>query len=255
MNEYNQTIGILSYNIHKGFSLSNKKFVLRTMRDAIRALDTDLVFLQEVIGAHTTHERRIKEWPTTPQFEFLADSIWDHHVYGKNAIYSEGHHGNAILSKYPITEWSNHNISTNKYESRGLLHAVIAYGKEKIRLHCICVHLGLTGRGRTIQLARICNRISQHVPPHEPLILAGDFNDWALSASRVITKTIGATEAFKQLKGKHAATFPIVFPMLRLDRIYCRGLIAVDAEVLRGKEWKKLSDHAPVMARLGLRKL
>ncbi len=36
------------------------------------------------------------------QFAFLADEIWPHFAYGKNAIYSAGHHGNAILSKHPI---------------------------------------------------------------------------------------------------------------------------------------------------------
>ena len=43
----------------------------------------------------------------TTQFEFLADSIWSHYAYGKNAIYQHGHHGNAILSELPFAISNN----------------------------------------------------------------------------------------------------------------------------------------------------
>ena len=79
---------ILSYNIHKGFSSGNRRFVLKKMREAIRLVHADLVFLQEVLGEHQVHRERVKEWPDQSQFEFLADEIWPHYTYGKNAIYS-----------------------------------------------------------------------------------------------------------------------------------------------------------------------
>ncbi len=42
-------------------------------------------------------------------------------------------------------------------------------------------------------------------------------------------------------------TFPAKFPMLRLDRIYQRGFAVKKAQVLRGKPWTLLSDHAPIV--------
>lgn len=242
---------MLSYNIHKGFSVGNKSFVLNGIRTALRSVNADLVFLQEVLGEHTRHARRIKEWPSVSQFEFLADSLWPHHAYGKNAVYDEGHHGNAILSKYPIVEWSNHNISTNPFEQRGFLHTVIKLPGHGSTIHCVCVHLGLTGGGRRIQVGKITERIESAVPHHAPLVLAGDFNDWSIRATRVFESGLGAEEVFKRARGRHAATFPIGFPLLSLDRIYYRGLLPLDTRVLEGKPWSRLSDHLALWAEFG----
>src|SRR4051812_7468381 len=93
---------VISYNIHKGFSSGNLKFILKKMREALRFVQPDLIFLQEVLGHHEVHSRRIKDWPDQSQFEFLAHELWPHFAYGRNAVYTNGHHGNAILSKYPF---------------------------------------------------------------------------------------------------------------------------------------------------------
>src|SRR4051812_49407405 len=107
-------IRVLSYNIHKGFSAGNRQFVLNRIRTAIRDIHADLVLLQEVLGQHDKHGQLIENGPIRPQFEFLADSIWPHYAYGKNAVYTSGHHGNAILSKSPFSFWENLDISTNR---------------------------------------------------------------------------------------------------------------------------------------------
>jgi endonuclease/exonuclease/phosphatase family metal-dependent hydrolase len=41
-------IKVLSYNIHKGFSPSNRRFVLQGIREGIRSTGADVVFLQEL---------------------------------------------------------------------------------------------------------------------------------------------------------------------------------------------------------------
>ena len=43
----------LTVNVHKGFSTFNRRFVLHELRDAVRAVGTDLVFLQEVHGTRS----------------------------------------------------------------------------------------------------------------------------------------------------------------------------------------------------------
>src|SRR5690606_12634201 len=117
-------------------------------------------------------------WPTNAQFEFLADSVWDHFAYGKNAISESGHHGNAILSRFPIISQENIDISTSKLERRGLLHGVAENPLTGQRFDLICIHLDLREFGRQRQLRSICKRIDQANDHSTPLLLCGDFNDW-----------------------------------------------------------------------------
>ena len=246
------SLRVLSYNIHKGFSSYNRRFVLNRIRDAVHFIHADLVFLQEVIGHHERHAENIQQWPKNSQFEYLADSLWPHYAYGKNAIYTDGHHGNAILSKFPIRSWENIDISMNRLENRGLLHAVIQIPNQSIRLHAICLHLGLFEADRQKQILSLCHRIESIVPHHEPLIVAGDFNDWRGIASQLLQSKVGLQEAFLQLQGEHPKTFPCWLPVLRLDRIYFRGFKPVKAQCFSGAPWNGLSDHAAVFSELVL---
>jgi endonuclease/exonuclease/phosphatase family metal-dependent hydrolase len=245
-----QVLEVLSYNIHKGFAPSNGRFSLNAIRRAIRQVHPDLIFLQEVLGDHQGHRKKYERWPSQSQFEYLADEIWPHYAYGKNAIYTSGHHGNAILSKYPIIHWDNIDISTNIVEKRGLLHAIIEVPHGKKRLHAICVHLGLLEAERAKQVQAICKRIESHIPHDEPLILAGDFNDWLVRASKMLEKTLEVREAFFTLHGNHARSFPSWLPALKLDRVYFRGLTASHAHCLSGERWSKLSDHLPLAVKM-----
>ncbi|WP_412072434.1 endonuclease/exonuclease/phosphatase family protein, partial [Pseudomonas fluorescens] len=113
---------VLTVNTHKGFTALNRRFILPELREAVRSTSADLVFLQEVVGEHERHSSRYNEWPQTSQYEFLADSMWSDFAYGRNAVYPDGHHGNALLSKYPIREYRNLDVSITGPERRGLLH-------------------------------------------------------------------------------------------------------------------------------------
>ncbi len=239
---------ILTYNIHKGFSASNRRFILHGIKDALQEVDADVLFLQEIQGEHQHHSSRIENWPDNGQFEFLADEIWPHHAYGKNAIYNKGHHGNAILSKYNFCEWENINVSLMKTASRSLLHGTLDIPFISSRMHVICVHLGLFGHERERQLEQLIKRINSHVPQNEPLIIAGDFNDWRSRAERHLNNILGVKEVFKDLHGQHARTFPAWLPVLPMDRIYTRGLEVVDCRPLDGHPWRRLSDHLPLMS-------
>ena len=42
---------IATYNIHKGFSHFKRRMVVHQLRDSLRALNADIIFLQEVVGA------------------------------------------------------------------------------------------------------------------------------------------------------------------------------------------------------------
>lgn len=242
-------IRILSYNIHKGFTISNSDFILGEIRNALRELNADILFLQEVLGDHKADKCKIPNWQTAIQFEYLADEVWTHHAYGKNAVYPDGHHGNAILSKFPIIQWSNHSISTNRFEHRGLLKAKvqIAPGRELLLAN---THLDLTQRGRNLQVNQIIDLMKDQNAL--PWILVGDFNDWNKKLSPQIEKSLGAKEVFKTTHGKYPKTFPSFMPMLSLDRIFSHKFKVISAEALQDPKWKKLSDHLPLLVELEL---
>lgn len=247
------TFSILTYNIHKGFSSNNREFVLHKIRDQLREIDVDVALLQEVQGEHQWHSKRIRNWPDTSQFEFLADQVWEHYAYGKNAIADGKHHGNAILSKHPFAAWGNLNLSPYSFASRSLLHGNIVHADSGKRIHIICLHLGLLGSERRIQLAKLNTHLTQVIPEHDAVIVGGDFNDWSSKqVSRYLDPNLGMEEIFLHTNQRFARTFPARWPLFCMDRIYYRGLTPASCESLNGKHWRELSDHIPLLARFTL---
>ncbi|MCZ4058911.1 endonuclease/exonuclease/phosphatase family protein [Pantoea sp. LMR881] len=242
---------VLTINTHKGFAPFNRRFILPELREAVRATSADVVFLQEVMGTHAIHPLHHENWPDTPHYEFLADTMWNDFAYGRNAVYPEGHHGNAILSRFPITEYENCDISVAGSENRGMLHCKIALPEPQGNLHVICVHLGLKEAHRHAQMKMMCEMIAS-LPPDAPLVVAGDFNDWQRRANKILKHGAGLTEVFSMKTGHPARTFPARFPILRLDRIYVRNATVSHPWALPRKPWSHLSDHAPLAVEIHL---
>ena len=239
----------LSYNIHKGFDHFGVRFMLARLKEALVETRANILLLQEVVGGNPklfSQHQIIHE----SQFEFLADAVWNHHRYGKNAIFPNRHHGNAILSDYPFLECTNHNISTNRWEQRGILHAQIQI--EGVTVHLFNTHLDLMERGRRTQVSRLVDLIHQDVPSAAPLILAGDFNDWTLRMHQKILRETNLQECSEVLEGRLARSFPSFFPMLSLDRIYSRGLKVEKFQVLTGNPWDFISDHLPLLVEFSM---
>jgi endonuclease/exonuclease/phosphatase family metal-dependent hydrolase len=239
---------IATYNIHKGFSQFNRRVVLHELRERLRELDADILFLQEVQGAHAGHVQRHADYPAGPQHEFLADEFWAHHAYGMNAVYDEGHHGNAILSRFPIVQTFNKDVSAHRFESRGLLHCEVDMGG--LRVHCLCAHFGLFAKGKRVQMRALIEYALSEIPADAPLLIAGDFNDWRNQLSLTLAHELGVQDVFDLHKGKPARSFPSRVPLFRLDRIYVRGFNVQICDVHIGGKWLRLSDHAALSAQL-----
>jgi endonuclease/exonuclease/phosphatase family metal-dependent hydrolase len=243
---------VLTVNIHKGFTFFNRKFILPELREAVRSVGADVVFLQEVTGNHLKHGSKFDNFPDAPHYEFLADTIWPDFAYGRNAVYTNGHHGNALLSKFPIVRFENHDVSVSGPERRGLLHCELHIPGRSVNVHAICVHLGLVETHRTQQMDMLCNLVHKKIPADAPVVVAGDFNDWRHQAHAQLARRAGLHEVFVQAHGRAARTFPARFPVLRLDRIYVRNALSHAPVVLPGKPWSHLSDHAPLAAEIEL---
>ncbi len=239
---------IATYNIHKGFSHFNRRVVLHELRERLRELNADIVFLQEVQGEHTRHAERYQNYPDGAQHEFIAKEIWPHCVYGKNCVYESGHHGNAILSRFPIVQSQNWDVSAHRFESRGLLHCEIDLDGQPV--HCLCVHFGLFARGKRQQTRMLIEYVRNEIPHDMPLVIAGDFNDWRNQAGRAIAGELGMHDVFHLHSGRPARSYPAGLPLLRLDRIYVRGFNVLHSNVHDGKSWQRLSDHAALSTQL-----
>jgi endonuclease/exonuclease/phosphatase family metal-dependent hydrolase len=238
---------VVTYNIHKGFSLGNRQFVLSDIRSALRNINADVVLLQEVQGEHRRKARSVPDWPNAEQHVFLADGVYPHKVYGRTWDSWDGHHGNAVLSRFPIIYSNNIDVSNVFFQKRSLLHVVLLISPERPPVHFICLHFDLHERGRRAQVSRLVERIEQTVPHHTPLVIAGDFNDWRGQISNDLESGCGLTEAHKWMHGSHARSFPSAFPLLPLDRVYSRGLEYRGVQCLSGTPWTDLSDHVPLV--------
>ncbi len=238
---------VLTLNIHKGFSMSNRHFTLERIKQCLKESDSNIVFLQEVSGDNEKRKAEIPNWSDNNQFEFLADSIWDHFAYGKNAIYQHGHHGNAILSELPFSQLHNIDVSLMRISQRGILHGTLENG-----VHLLCVHLGLFETERLKQTRQLIDYINENIEESQPLIIAGDLNDWRRKVHKQLCDALAVSEVHQNQHGRVADTFPALFPMLSMDRIYVRGFQVRSAEVMTHTDWRTISDHCALTAELRL---
>jgi endonuclease/exonuclease/phosphatase family metal-dependent hydrolase len=156
------------------------------------------------------------------------------------------------MSKFPIVHYQNHDVSLPGPEKRGLLHCELEVPGHDRHVHCICVHLGLAESHREQQLDLLCAMVRTEVPADAPLVVAGDFNDWRRRAHDILWREVGLREIFVTAYGESAKTFPAIFPVLSLDRIYVRNCSVHLPVVLPRKPWAHLSDHAPLVAEIHL---
>lgn len=265
-------IRVATYNIHKGVSSVRGQPRVHALKQAIALFDADVVFLQEVQGRHDRNAAQFgaqsaghkHHWPDEAQHEFFAGES-HHSAYGMNAVYDHGHHGNALLSTFPIGASVNHDVSDHAFEQRGILHCVIQTPGPAI--HCYVVHLGLFEAGRGRQTEALIEAVTASAPPGAPVIIAGDFNDWRDTLGDKLRRALGVVEVFEQRQSGSmlgelmrqmawrqrptpARTFPAALPCFRLDRIYVRGFTVESAQVMHGTLWARLSDHAPIVAAL-----
>lgn len=235
---------LLTYNIHKGFNWNNRRYFIKEIKEFINSTQADLVFLQEVVGENRRHE---KSGLVSSQFEFLADEIWSYSSYAKNAVYDNGHHGNVILSKYPLEFIENINLSTNVFEKRGMLLCKVSVENQIIM--AASLHLNIFHNSRNNQYQKIIKYFKTNNQFDEfPLIIAGDFNDYNKKSNSIFKKTLGMQDAYYLKHNHHALTFPAFAPILSLDRIYIKKSSVINSHVIHNNNM--LSDHLPLYCEL-----
>ncbi|MGY8903781.1 MAG: endonuclease/exonuclease/phosphatase family protein [Burkholderiales bacterium] len=230
-----------TYNIHKGVQGLGPllRLEIHNLLHAVEQFDADVVCLQEVRLLHKREQARFARWPAQGQAHYLAPEGYQA-IYHSNAVSPHGEHGNALLSRWPVLAHRHEDMSDHRFERRGLLHGEIEVGHR--RVHVIVVHLGLIAASRTRQVAQLLRYIAREVPADAPLLVAGDFNDWGRSCQQAMQTA--------QLLAHPLVlpTFPARLPLAQLDQVYARGLRPLGAQVPRGRNWWRMSDHLPLIS-------
>lgn len=236
------SLRIISYNLFKGRSWWSGRSVLPEMGRALAEYSPDIVLFQEIRAQQPPDGRP----PSSDAFVHALGL--DQSAYGMNFHGKSTKHGNAIFARRSILGFENVDLSVSRLEKRGLLTAECALSATRAgSIRLFCTHLDLRQSGRMKQLARLAQEIERHLKPRdEPFVLAGDFNDWNLEGDIYLKERLGVQEAHEVRFGSLPRTFPSLYPVVRLDRVYFKGLTVREARVLRGP-FQFLSDHRPLL--------
>jgi endonuclease/exonuclease/phosphatase family metal-dependent hydrolase len=227
-----------TYNIHQFCGHRWRMSVARTVA-ALRALDADVLALQEVVSGCAFPRRR---WIVGPEpYTWLARELGVQAVAVPALDGADGKYGNVILTRLPILEFGAWDLAVSTHEPRNALYAILdaPWG----RLRVVNTHFGLGTAERTQQVYRLLGRLNADIDT--PTVLLGDFNEWAPDG--LVSRALGRHFC------THAPirTFPAVAPSLALDRVWWRPRSLVARVTRPGQAlFRSASDHAPVLAEI-----
>jgi endonuclease/exonuclease/phosphatase family metal-dependent hydrolase len=229
------TLRVATYNIHRCRGLDG-----RTRPDRIaavlRTIDADVIALQEVIGAGPHGGGHAEELGALLGMGWVMSP----------ARQLRGHHfGNAVLSRHPIAQHLEHDLSWKTCEARRLQRVDIA--ADGCTLHLYNVHLGTAILERRHQAQKLASIVSdRHIPG--PKLVVGDFNEWMRGlATNLLSEKLNSVDLRNYLRRKR--TYPGLFPILHLDHIYYAGKVEIlGIELPRTRLSLVASDHLPLVA-------
>lgn len=235
-----RTLRIATYNIHRCRGLDGRTSPAR-IADVLRAVDADIVALQEVIGSGPT---------TTGQAEELGALL------GMGWAMAPARHlrgclfGNVVLSRLPIRHHAQYDLSWKTCEPRCCQRVDVAVGHDTFHLYN--VHLGTAFRERRHQAGRLAT-IVHDKRVETPKIVLGDFNEWTKGlATTLLSERLQSLDLRAHLRRRR--TYPGVFPVLHLDHIYYDGAVeVVKLDLPRTRLSLMASDHLPLVAELRVR--
>jgi endonuclease/exonuclease/phosphatase family metal-dependent hydrolase len=234
---------VVTWNIHKGIGGVDRRYRLDRTVSVLASLRPDLALLQEVAEG-------MPRCGLDDQLQELSKALEMRHVaYGAEHRFRVGGYGNAILSRFPLTDSARIDLTIGRRKQRGLVktraHAKLEHGTRSVV--AFNLHLGLSGSERATQLERFleCHPFA-HLHKDTPIVVGGDFNDvWASLGQRFL-EPAGFVRA-----GKLLPTFPAALPLRPLDGLWIRGgLSVVSAHPVRTGLATSASDHLPIVADL-----
>ncbi|HET9952847.1 MAG TPA: endonuclease/exonuclease/phosphatase family protein, partial [Polyangiaceae bacterium] len=236
---------VVSWNIHKGIGGVDRRYDIERTVGVLSEQEPDVALLQEVAegmpraGFHD-------------QAEFLSEALEMRHIaYGPQHRFRVGGYGNAILSRFPLTDIHHVDLTIGWRKKRGVTAARAHVRSEGHTRSVVIfnVHLGLAGSERARQLQRFleCHPFAG-LHARTPVVLGGDLNDlWGSLGPRFLVPA-----GFSRAGALHN-TFPAMLPLRPLDGIFIRGDVRSTACAPRVTAVSRAaSDHLPLFAELFL---
>jgi endonuclease/exonuclease/phosphatase family metal-dependent hydrolase len=226
-----QAIRIMTWNVHGTFNL-NPRFDVEPIVKLIGKWSPHVVALQEVDSRGRAQD----------PFRRLEQAIGGHSVHAHSIVTEDGNYGQTLISCLPwLSEPQILDLSFRRREPRRAIGVELRtpFGG----LHVVATHLGLSFRERQQQSRSLLAFARRSI---YPTIVMGDFNDWFWVGS-----VRGALAANFPVRTRRR-TFPGIWPLLKLDRIYAGNSIGLVSDFV-DRAASGLSDHLPVIADFTLR--
>jgi len=231
----------MTYNVHSCVGTDGKLDPSR-IAEVIARSQADVVALQELdVCQKRTADLHQPQWLA----ERLQMSV--HFTAARRC--EEGHYGNAILSRHPLSVISEGGLPRRTGEQRAVQWVKVSIGK--LELHVMNTHLSIHFRERLLQIEQLLGAewIAKSAT-HVPLVVCGDLNASQFSpVYRGLRK--GLVDVQRANGARAVATWPSRRPLFRIDHLFTSKNISVlRCEVRRDPLTKVASDHLPLLAEL-----
>lgn len=227
---------VATYNIHRSRGM-DRRMQPERIAAVLATIDPDVVALQEVIGpglGSPGHAEQLGAalgmgWVLSPTRELRRHQF-----------------GNAVLSRFPIRDHSQLDLSWKTCEPRCSQRVAIDLGGSR-SLQIYNAHLGTALLERRYQAPRLAAWIHDR-RVQGPKIVLGDFNEWGRGlVADVLAERLRSLDLYPHLRRRR--TYPGFFPLLHLDHIYFSGGIEIrHIELPRSRLAMVASDHLPLVA-------
>ncbi len=221
---------VVTYNTHKCRGLDGRTSATR-IAGVLTDIDADVIALQEVLEH---------------QAETIARDLRMGYVLGETRKRRGYAYGNVVLSRFPIRNARNYDLSVRGREERGCLRADLQVNGSV--LHVFNVHLGTALIERRVQGRRlVAPELLNAAEIRSPRIVLGDFNEWTQGlATRLLRQHLESADLRVHLQRRK--TYPGVLPILHLDHIYYDPILRLERLMLwRTKKALMASDHLPLV--------
>jgi endonuclease/exonuclease/phosphatase family metal-dependent hydrolase len=232
------TYRVMTYNIHQGFDVGDIP-ALDRIADTISLADPQVVVLEEVVRGWLIDEQH-------DALGYLAARLGMAYVYGPTIgdLY-----GNAILSRYPITDVRRVSYAKEpglRYQPRGAVIAHIGDNAAAVRLTIAVTHLDENSDASAVRMEQV-RALLNEVGTTTPAIIACDCNAKPEAPELKLITDSGFGDLALQSGGPDN-TFPSDAPVERIDYIFGVGVTAAQGHVVTSTA----SDHRAVIVNVTL---
>ncbi len=242
------TVRIVTYNVRRCLGVDGQLSPQR-IGEVLAAFEPDIVALQEL-------DIRRPRTRSVDQAQAIADHLSMSLHFHPVLHVMEERYGDAVLTHLPSRLVHTAALPAperlKRIEPRGALWVEIDVAG--IKLQVVNTHLGLVGRERVMQARELLGPDwLGHPDCRDPAVLVGDLNAPPRSAAyRLLTRHLVDSQLSPPGR-RPKRTFPVRWPVLRLDHVMFRGAIQVEhVEVPRHGLVALASDHLPLVVDLRL---